>query len=233
MFWRTNQLGPVIVKLFNGLLHLISVTMTMIQPHKMSDFLSSYFNLAWEKSRHFATLPLISTRNDVLRTSPVIPYWWCIRITTQDLGSYTSSLWNFCARFSEKNKNKNKTKTKQTKKQENKGKKTLNYKKKNNWETSSGIASFSAQANINWTLHVLSHAPANSSWRSDGQILDLKQHVHGVVKLDSLTVSQTKHLVVIQNSVHIFDPQSVHRSVTHNPLVIFSGVLRGDNQKRS
>ena len=92
---------------------------------------------------------------------------------------------------------------------------------------------FSTQANINWTLYVLSHAPANSGWRSDGQILDLKQHVHGVVKLDSLTVGQAKHLVVIQNSVHVFDPQSVYRSVTHNPLVIFSGVLWGDSQKRS
>ena len=57
--------------------------------------------------------------------------------------------------------------------------------------------------------------------------------MHGVVQLDSLTVGQAKHLVVIQNSVHVFDPQSVYRSVTHNPLVIFSGVLRGDSQKRS
>ena len=57
--------------------------------------------------------------------------------------------------------------------------------------------------------------------------------MHGIVKLDSLTVGQTKHLVVIQNSVHVFDPQSVYRSVTHNPLVIFSGVLWGDSQKRS
>ena len=183
----------------------------MFQPHKISDFLPSYFNLDWEKSRHFATLPLICTRNDVLRTTPVIPYRWCMRITTQDLGSYTSSVWNFCARFSEK-------KNKQTK--QNKTGKQV-------------VVSFSAQANINWTLHVLSHAPANSGWRSDGQILDLKQHVHGVVKLDSFTVGQAKHLVVIQNSVHVFDPQSVYRSVTHNPLVIFSGVLRGDNQKRS
>ena len=66
-----------------------------------------------------------------------------------------------------KNKNKNKNKTK--------------LKKKKYWEKSRGVASFSAQVNINWTLHVLSHAPANSGWRSDGQILDLKQHVHGVV----------------------------------------------------
>ena len=101
-------------------------------------------------------------------------------------------------------------------------------KRKKNWETRSWgrkMSLFSAQTYINWTLYVLSHAPANSGWRSDGQILDLKQHVHGVVKLDSLTVGQTKHLVVIQNSVHVFDPQSVYRPVTHYPLVIFSGVL--------
>ena len=84
----------------------------MFQPHKISDFLPSYFNLDWEKSRHFATLPLICTRNDVLRTTPVIPYRWCMRITTQDLGSYTSSVWNFCARFSEKKKTNKQNKTK-------------------------------------------------------------------------------------------------------------------------
>ena len=57
--------------------------MRTIQPHKMSDFLSSYFNIAWENSRNLATLPLISTRNDVLTTTHTIPYWWRISITTQ------------------------------------------------------------------------------------------------------------------------------------------------------
>lgn len=181
----------------------------MFQPHKMSDFL--------------ILKKLVSTRNDVVRTSPVIPYWWCISITTQ---TWVVITMEFMLSFLKKNKQKNEqTKTRK--------KKQLNWKKKKKWETSRDVASFSAQANINWTLHVLSHAPANSGWRSDGQILDLKQHVHGVVKLDSLTVGQAKHLVVIQNSVHVFDPQSVYRSVTHNPLVIFSGVLRGDNKKRS
>lgn len=99
----------------------------------MSDFLSSFFNLFWENSRHLATLPLVST-------SPVTPYWWCISITTQiwvvdlmvvprrefsstsqrhypDLGSYTSPVRNFCALFSEKQTNNN-----------------------SNWETSCGVA---------------------------------------------------------------------------------------------
>ena len=37
--------------------------------------------LAWENSRHLATLPLVSLPNDIWETSAKIPYWW--RITTQ------------------------------------------------------------------------------------------------------------------------------------------------------
>ena len=37
--------------------------------------------LAWENSRHFATPPLVSPRNDVSETSAEIPYW--CRTTTQ------------------------------------------------------------------------------------------------------------------------------------------------------
>ena len=34
--------------------------------------------LAWENSRHFVTLPLVSQRNDVWKTSEEIPYWRAI-----------------------------------------------------------------------------------------------------------------------------------------------------------
>ena len=37
--------------------------------------------LAWEISLHFATLPLVSPRNEVWETTTEIPYWW--RVTTQ------------------------------------------------------------------------------------------------------------------------------------------------------
>ena len=37
--------------------------------------------LAWENSRHLATLPLVSPINDIWETSAEIPYWW--RVTTQ------------------------------------------------------------------------------------------------------------------------------------------------------
>ena len=38
-------------------------------------------SLAWENSRHSATLPLVFPRNDVWETSAEIPYWW--RVSTQ------------------------------------------------------------------------------------------------------------------------------------------------------
>ena len=37
--------------------------------------------LAWEISLHFATVPLVSPRNDDWGTTSEIPYWW--RVTTQ------------------------------------------------------------------------------------------------------------------------------------------------------
>ena len=75
--------------------------------------------LAWENSQHLAMLLLVSPPNDVWETSAEIPYWW--RDTTQiwvvlligkgtflanqvlypDLGSVTSSVWNFWACFSD------------------------------------------------------------------------------------------------------------------------------------
>ena len=40
--------------------------------------------LAWENSRHLATLPLVSPSNGVWETSAEIPYWW--RVQYPDLG---------------------------------------------------------------------------------------------------------------------------------------------------
>ena len=39
------------------------------------------FTVAWENSRHVATPPLVSPRNDAWERSAEIPYWW--RVTTQ------------------------------------------------------------------------------------------------------------------------------------------------------
>ena len=76
---------------------------TLIQSISTTEIL-----LAWENSRHLATLTMVSPPNDVWETSAEIPYWW--RITTQiwlvlliglALGSDASSVWNFCAHFSD------------------------------------------------------------------------------------------------------------------------------------
>ena len=78
--------------------------------------------VARENGPHFATPPLVSQRNDIWEISMEIPCWW--RLTTQiqvllligwskfptcmtnqkhypDLDSNTSSVWNFCVRFSD------------------------------------------------------------------------------------------------------------------------------------
>ena len=78
--------------------------------------------IARENSWHLATLPLVSPPNDTWETSAEIPYCWCVttqfwvvlligwikfqRGTTNqkhypDLGSDVSSVWNFCACFSD------------------------------------------------------------------------------------------------------------------------------------
>ena len=40
----------------------------------------STFHVAWENSRHLATLQLVSPPNDVWETSAEIPYWWRVTI---------------------------------------------------------------------------------------------------------------------------------------------------------
>ena len=77
--------------------------------------------LAWENSRHFETPTLVSLWNDVGETSAEIPYWRCVttqiwvvlligwkfaptnrkHYTHPNIGSETSSVWLFCARFSD------------------------------------------------------------------------------------------------------------------------------------
>ena len=68
-------------------------------------------------------------------------------------------------------------------------------------------------------------SPADSCRGSDRQILHFKDHVHAVGQLDPLRVGKTQHLVIIENSVHILNPQSVHWSVANHPFVIFSSIL--------
>ena len=83
------------------LIHLqghVAQTYTLILIHHFSS-LETCQSVAWENSRHLATLPLVSPpkwrlrnehRNSILMTHHY-----------PDLGSDASSVWNFCARFSD------------------------------------------------------------------------------------------------------------------------------------
>lgn len=53
---------------------------------------------------------------------------------------------------------------------------------------------------------------------------NLKHHMYGWSKFDSLAVSQTEHLVVIQHRVHVLNPKSVNWPVADHPLVVVTGV---------
>ena len=75
--------------------------------------------VAWENSQHFATPPLDPSWNDVWNMSTEIPCWWHFasqiwvvlligkgtflanQVLYPDLGSVTSSVWNFWACFSD------------------------------------------------------------------------------------------------------------------------------------
>lgn len=63
-------------------------------------------------------------------------------------------------------------------------------------------------------------APADSCGAGDCQILDFEQHPHFVAQFDSLSVCETKHHVIIQHGIHVFDPQRVHGTVENHPFQI-------------
>lgn len=48
--------------------------------------------------------------------------------------------------------------------------------------------------------------------------------MYGWIKFDPLAVSQTENLIVIQNCVHVLNPQGVDWPVTDHPLVVVTGV---------
>ena len=52
----------------------------------------------------------------------------------------------------------------------------------------------------------------------------LKNHAHCGRHLDDLTVGQAQLFVVIQYSVHVLNPQGIHRSVQDQPLASRTGV---------
>ena len=105
-------------------IHLTDTSIERIFTYYFSSILQYYLtvykadsSLAWENTRHLARPVLVPLRNDVWGTCAEIPYWW--RVTTQiwivlmigrgremcfnQSGALrdTSSVWNFCACFSD------------------------------------------------------------------------------------------------------------------------------------
>lgn len=53
----------------------------------------------------------------------------------------------------------------------------------------------------------------------------LKQHVYGRRELNPFTVGQAEHLIIIQDCVHILNPQCIHWAITDHPFVVITEVL--------
>jgi len=69
---QTTASGLSVAKRIEGLAQCLSL------PKKVRKVVMGF--VAWENSRHLATLPMVSPPNDVWETSAEIPYWW--RVTT-------------------------------------------------------------------------------------------------------------------------------------------------------
>lgn len=59
----------------------------------------------------------------------------------------------------------------------------------------------------------------HSSWGGVSQVIDFTSHLCGVRHWDTLSVSQSKDLVVIEHGVEVLNPDGVDGSVTLNPVV--------------
>jgi len=77
----------------------------------------------------------------------------------------------------------------------------------------------------------MTNLPTDSGWWGNGQILNLEQHVNVGSELDPLTVCQTEHLVVVENRVHVFNPQGINRSIANDPLMGLRCVLQPDHTR--
>lgn len=68
-------------------------------------------------------------------------------------------------------------------------------------------------------LQVDHAATADSGWRSVLEVVHFKENRHVLRQLDGLAVRQTQFLIVVQNRVHVLDPEGVHRAVEQHPVL--------------
>lgn len=77
------------------------------------------------------------------------------------------------------------------------------------------------KTNTLW-LHVHHTTSGYSGWGCDLKIFDFEHHSLSVGELDDLTRIETKLLVIVEDGVHVLNPESIHRTIEHDP----SSVLR-------
>mmetsp|Transcript_8240 Transcript_8240/g.18063 ORF Transcript_8240/g.18063 Transcript_8240/m.18063 type:complete len:649 (-) Transcript_8240:407-2353(-) len=67
-------------------------------------------------------------------------------------------------------------------------------------------------------LHVDHAAARHGGGRGHRQVLGLEHHRHGLAEGDDLARGEAELLVVVQDCVHVLDPDGIHRPVEEHPL---------------
>ena len=182
----------------------------MFQPHKMSDFL--------------ILKKLVSTRNDVLRTSPVIPYWWCISITTQ---TWVEFLLSFL---------KKKQTNKQTNKQKQEKKKLKWKKKKKNGKQVVTSRRFplrliSTEHFMFYRMHLLTVAGEATarSWTSNNMCMVLLSLILSLLAKQSILLSSK---TVFMFSIHRASTGPSHTIHLWSSVVSWGETIKNGHNKR-
>mmetsp|Transcript_120675 Transcript_120675/g.385300 ORF Transcript_120675/g.385300 Transcript_120675/m.385300 type:complete len:585 (+) Transcript_120675:5572-7326(+) len=72
-------------------------------------------------------------------------------------------------------------------------------------------------------LHVDHSTPRHRCRRGNLEILDFELHPHLLGQGNNLAANEAQLLVVIEDGVHAFDPERVHRTIEHDPMVVGAG----------
>jgi hypothetical protein len=66
----------------------------------------------------------------------------------------------------------------------------------------------------------IDHTTSTDSSRGGfNKVIDLEHHSAGIRHLDSFSVRETKHFVIIEDSIHVLDPHGIDRSIEVNPAL--------------
>ena len=187
----------------------------MFQPHKMSDFL--------------ILKKLVSTRNDVLRTSPVIPYWWCISITTQTWVVLRHH-YGISALVSQKKTNKQTNKQKQEKKTT-----KLKKEKKNGKQVVTSrrfpLRLISTEHFMFYRMHLLTVAGEATarSWTSNNMCMVLLSLILSLLAKQSILLSSK---TVFMFSIHRASTGPSHTIHLWSSVVSWGETIKNGHNKR-